>query len=98
MNHLRSLRLVSGGLPVEWFDCEALYRRHRLGRGALPVFDYISTSGEALRQRKELLAQAFPAHDYSQPPSRGELYAMSGRPRREEQKKSAATAGFFLAI
>jgi len=76
LNHLRSLRLLSGGVPVEWFDCEALCRRHRLGRGALLVFDYVSPAGEALRQRRELLAQAFPAHDYTQPPLPGELYAV----------------------
>ena len=76
LKHLRAVRLLSDGVPVEWFDCEALCRRHRLGQATLLVFDYISPSGELLRQRKELLAQAFPAHDYAKPPLAQELYSV----------------------
>ena len=76
LEHLRSVQLLSEGMPVEWFDCEALCRRHRLGQATLLVFDYISLSGELLRQRKELLVQAFPAHDYAQPPSPEKLYSV----------------------
>ena len=40
------------------------------------LFDHISPSREPLRQRKELLAQAFPAHDYAQPPLPEDLYGV----------------------
>src|SRR5258708_33647776 len=63
-------------MPRPRFDCEALCRRHRLGQATLLVFDYISSSSEALRQRKELLAQSFPAHDYAQPPLPAKLYSV----------------------
>ncbi len=63
-------------MPRPRFDCEALCRRHRLGQATLLVFDYISPSSEALRQRKELLAQSFPAHDYAQPPLPAKLYSV----------------------
>ena len=76
LKHLRTVRLLIDGVPVEWFDCEALCRRHRLGRATLLVFDYISPSGQSLRQRKELLAQALPMHDYAQPPLPEELYGV----------------------
>ena len=38
---LQKIRLMNPGGAVEWFDCEALERRHGLGRGTLLVFDYI---------------------------------------------------------
>ena len=76
LKHLRGVRLLSGGVPVEWFDCEALCRRHRLGQGTLLAFDYISPSREPMWQRKELLTQTFPAHDYAQPPLPEELYGV----------------------
>ena len=76
LKRLRTVRLQSGGVPVEWFDCEALCRRHRLGHATLLVFDYVSALPEPLWQRKELLAQAFPAHDYAKPPLAQELYGV----------------------
>jgi ATP-dependent DNA ligase len=76
LQRLRRLELQTGGGPVEWFDCEALCRRHRLGQATLLVFDYISPAGELLCQRKKLLADAFPAHDYVQPPLPEELYGV----------------------
>jgi len=36
----------------------------------------VSALREPLRQRKELLAQAFPAHDYAKPPLAQELYGV----------------------
>src|SRR6266478_1278574 len=51
LKHLRTVQLLSGGVPVEWFDCEALCRRHRLGQATLLVFDYISPLSEVLRKR-----------------------------------------------
>ena len=71
LKRLRAAALIVDGRAVEWFDCEALDRRHGLGRGTLLVFDYIQApgvAGEPLGKRKELLAQAFPEHDYGQVP------------------------------
>ena len=76
LKRLRTVRLQSGGVPVEWFDCEALCRRHRLGHATLLVFDYVNALREPLRQRKEFLAQTFPAHDYTKPPLAQELYGV----------------------
>ena len=76
LKRLRTLRLRRGGVPVEWFDCEALCRRHRLGQATLIVFDYISPAGEFLRLRKEALAEALPAHDYAELPQSEELYSV----------------------
>src|SRR2546426_389839 len=39
LKHLRTVRLLIDGGPVEWFDCEALCRRHRLGRATAFVLD-----------------------------------------------------------
>jgi ATP-dependent DNA ligase len=71
LGRLRAVALIAEGRAVEWFDCEALDRRHALGRGTLLVFDYLTVwgmAGEPLRQRKELLAQALTEHDYRQVP------------------------------
>jgi hypothetical protein len=76
LKRLRRVSLLSGGVPVEWFDCEALCRRHRLGQATLLVFDYISPSGESLLLRKQVLAEALPAHDYAELPLPAELYSV----------------------
>ena len=63
---LRALRLSNGAGVVEWYDCEALERRHAIGRGALLVFDYIGS--DPYLRRKEQLAEALAVHDYAVPP------------------------------
>jgi hypothetical protein len=77
---LRKVVLSAGGSTVEWFDCEALDRRHALGRGTLLVFDFITTpvmaTVEPWRKRKQILAQALPEHDYSQVPLPEALYGV----------------------
>jgi ATP-dependent DNA ligase len=76
---LRAAEVMVNGLAVEWFDCEALDRRHALGRGTLLVFDYIQApgvAGEPLRKRKELLAQALKEHDWRQVPLSEALYGV----------------------
>jgi hypothetical protein len=77
---LRKIVLSAGGSAVEWFDCEALDRRHALGRGTLLVFDFITTpvmaTVEPWRKRKQILAQALPEHDYSQVPLPEALYGV----------------------
>ena len=81
LKRLRTVVLIAEGRAVEWFDCEALDRRHGLGRGTLLVFDYLPAPGgvgEPWRQRKELLAQAFPAHDWRQVPLPEALYGVPG--------------------
>src|SRR6266852_7235894 len=65
---LRKIVLSAGGSAVEWFDCEALDRRHALGRGTLLVFDYITAHGEPWLERQALLGQALAGHDYRQVP------------------------------
>src|ERR1039457_2245899 len=79
LKRLGAVLLLTDGIPVEWFDCEVLSRRHPLGRGALLVFDYLSPAGscdQPLVRRKELLARALPEHDYTQPPRPEELYGV----------------------
>src|SRR5258707_798280 len=70
LKHLRGLELMAGDIAIEWFDCEALDRRHALGRGTLLAFDYVTapvtTTVEPWRKRKEILAQALPGNDYRQ--------------------------------
>src|SRR2546427_3445359 len=63
---LRALRLSNGAGVVEWYDCEALERRHALGRGTLLVFDYIGR--EPYLRRKQRLAEGLAVHDYAVPP------------------------------
>lgn len=76
---LQETVLLAGETAVEWFDCEALDRRHALGRGTLLVFDYLGAPAmpaEAWTKRKEILAQALPGHDYRQAPLPGSLYGV----------------------
>jgi ATP-dependent DNA ligase len=65
---LGALRLRNGRELVEWFDCEALERRHSIGRGTLLAFDYISPAGEPYFRRKQRLARVVAVHDYRAPP------------------------------
>jgi hypothetical protein len=52
-------KLASRGLV--WTDCEALERRHNLGRGTLVVLDVIPESGAlSYEQRRALLESLFP--------------------------------------
>jgi len=75
---LRETVLVANGSTIEWFDCEALDRRHALGRGTLLVFDFIAPemTGEPWLKRKELLAQVLVEHDYQQVPLPGIVYGV----------------------
>ena len=80
LERLRAAVVRVNRRTVEWFDCEALDRRHALGRGTLLVFDYLpapGVAGEPWRQRKELLAQAFTEHDYRQVPLPEALYGVA---------------------
>ena len=79
LKRLRAVALLAEGRAVEWFDCEALDRRHALGRGTLLVFDYLPAPGgvgELWHQRKALLAQIFPEHDWRQVPLPEALYGV----------------------
>ena len=52
-------KLASSGLV--WADCEALERRHNLGRGTLVVLDVIPESGtESYEQRRAILESLLP--------------------------------------
>jgi ATP-dependent DNA ligase len=73
---LRTLRLSSGAVEVEWWDCEALARRHALGRGTLLVFDYIGEGGETYVKRKENLARRLTVHDPGVPPRADTCYSV----------------------
>jgi ATP-dependent DNA ligase len=73
---LRALHLNNGTELVEWFDCEALQRRHAIGQGTLLVFDYISPAGEAYLCRKQRLARALALHDYREQPRADAAYSV----------------------
>jgi ATP-dependent DNA ligase len=77
LKRLRAAAVLVVGNAVEWFDCEALDRRHALGRGILLVFDYLPTLsgvGEPWRKRKERVAQIFREHEWRQVPRPEALY------------------------
>jgi ATP-dependent DNA ligase len=79
LEQLREVKVRSGAELVEWFDCEALGRRHPLGRGTLLVFDFIASEdgkAQSLARRKEALEQELLAHDHRQPPSPDTLYGV----------------------
>jgi ATP-dependent DNA ligase len=81
LKRLRAVALIAEGRAVEWFDCEALDRRHALGRGTLLVFDYLPAPGgvgEPWRKRKALLAQSFTEHGWRQVPLSEALYGVPG--------------------
>ena len=73
---LRTLHLCSGAVEVEWWDCEALERRHALGRGTLLVFDYIGSGDETYVNRKENLARRLIVHDHAVPPRADTCYSV----------------------
>ena len=54
---LQSAWESSSGLP-DWIDCEALERRHNIGKGTLIVLD-ICDSTKTYRQRCEVIQQVF---------------------------------------
>jgi len=65
VDQLRSL--ADSGLV--WADCEALERRHQIGRGSLVVLDWIPESGSpTYEERREFLAKLV------------EIDALKGRP------------------
>jgi hypothetical protein len=46
-----------GGSRLVWADCEALERRHQIGRGSLVVLDWIPESGSpSYEERRKFLA------------------------------------------
>ena len=54
-------KLVARGLV--WADCEALERRHNLGRGTLVVLDMVPESGApSYEQRRAMLESLVPCH------------------------------------
>ncbi len=57
---LEKLRQPSDGTNTEfeWLDCEALERRHGIGRGALVILDWV-IAGRTYVQRREELEKAF---------------------------------------
>jgi hypothetical protein len=46
--------------PFEWLDCEALERRHSIGRGTLVVLDYVAPPTPYLARRELLSGQDWP--------------------------------------
>lgn len=55
---LEAIRTADLPPEMEWLDCEALERRHALGRGSLVILDYIPTDKATYDDRKLLLADA----------------------------------------
>ena len=45
---------------LEWLDCEALERRHNLGRGLLLALDLLDEAAQPYSVRRELLEDLFP--------------------------------------
>jgi ATP-dependent DNA ligase len=60
--------------PFEWLDCEALERRHQIGRGTLLVFDWVDS--RPFETRKEALQEVFPLHHFGEKPEHQTVYAV----------------------
>jgi ATP-dependent DNA ligase len=69
---LDSLRI---GLPwAEWVDCEALERRHGIGKGTLIVLDFVSAV--PYTDRRQALAEALPVLPLYQWPDEDQLWTV----------------------
>jgi hypothetical protein len=55
---LEAIRNADLPPEMEWLDCEALERRHDLGRGSLVILDYLAPSKTTYDERKLSLADA----------------------------------------
>jgi hypothetical protein len=78
---LQKIHLVSPAGLVEWFDCEALERRHGLGRGTLMVFDYIQAGNkQPYLERASRLAGVLRVHPYAELPQPERIYAVVSVP------------------
>ena len=74
---LQRIHLLTKASLVEWFDCEALERRHGLGQGTLMVFDYVVPGNhESYLERKAKLALVLPLHEYAVPPEPDRAYSV----------------------
>lgn len=63
---LRKLRtFLPDGHPIEWLDCEALERRHQMGRGSLFVLDFIPPKDEAMFHDPDASPMFFGLHPES---------------------------------
>jgi hypothetical protein len=55
---LETLRNASLPPEMEWLDCEALERRHNLGRGSLVLLDYLAPDKATYEERQNTLYAA----------------------------------------
>jgi hypothetical protein len=55
---LEAIRTAELPPEMEWLDCEALERRHDLGRGSLVILDYLALGKTTYDERKLSLADA----------------------------------------
>lgn len=55
---LEAIRTADLPPEMEWLDCEALERRHALGRGSLVLLDYIPTDKATYDERQNALYAA----------------------------------------
>lgn len=58
----------------EWLDCEALERRHNVGRGALIILDSPSLAHLPYYRRREILERDFLMLDYRMVPRHNSVY------------------------
>jgi hypothetical protein len=78
---LQKVHLVSSAGAVEWFDCEALERRHGLGRGTFMVFDYIQAGNKPpYLERATKLAGVLRVHPCAEIPEPERVYAVVSIP------------------
>lgn len=50
---LETLRNANLPPEMEWLDCEALERRHALGRGSLVILDYLAPNKATYKERRD---------------------------------------------
>jgi len=90
---------VHGAPILEWFDCEALERRHNIGRGALIVLDVI-IPGTYIDRRDTLTASCrIPCFDPARIPMLDRVFIPPSHPARdaaelyEDLKRANTTLG-----
>ena len=59
--------------PFDWLVCEALSRRHEVGKGSLFVIDWM-TPELSMIQRHQSLRDWFPTHEYQTLPAENRAY------------------------
>ena len=73
------------GLPSEWADCEALSRRHGIGKGTLLLLDYFDDRA-SYRARRAVMERSLHTLSVGRKPRPDSLYLVPSYPQAEFKK------------